>query len=902
MVKKKGSPHAEASQPGANPTKLDGVLRRLLEKSDAQIRREVGRDRRRLDRERKGILEASARLPSGATEAERNAAALIRKARLAELLPHRDLVPVIPDKMKPVRIRAIARFTGNRADLEAMGIEVRSQAQDVFTIVGTQKQLKDLAGKPSCRRLRSPRILFPTVEDACAQAEITAVHSPRAVNPTGFRGNGILVGIIDSPLDVTHHGFQDPAIGGTHDSRVLYYWAQSTHTEDATGTVNRANPPGQTPQQFTNAGALGSRPDFAGLDYGRIYTNDFINSAIGLASPYGTANNQICCEPTKDGEHGTHCAGIAAGSGHVLNWSTNPDHVGAAPLAQIVYVRLEAIWQTLLDTGGSFEDAILDGIRFCLECAQFEGLPIVISVSQGSNFGPHDGSTDFDQARDNWVNSFDNRTLIWSAGNDNDTDGYRKGAVASGNSMDSFTLTVQRAGSMGAIIQTPVWLDIWYTGPELDYRISYGGNDTGWRTAGEQHYNGTVSGRDIEAERDIETAGNLRGIRIYVDNANTTEVYTIELRNPHASKPAAYHAWSGLQGWWAALSGATRDETTLSDTGCGKCILTVGACDKVRPANPVAGEAITLYSGAGPTLDGRIKPEIVSVGGAKNDPTTAANEYDPIWSAASDQSSGYTDKIGTSMSTPLVAGAVACLLDEYHSPAPIGLGVELNQDTVKALLTRYANTLNLNLDPTQPGFVQSERNLYGYGRLRTIGPIDHIIPPVDNDLWVRTADDDYGEVPFTGGCFCHSPDVRVFQAGTTNETTQINWGTTYDVRVTVRNLGIQDAVNAAVRLKYTLPHAAPDHWIPAQNASDNPLEDTSVTVPAMDTVDVVFQWRPEAAELAAPAGTTHFCLLAEVDHVNDPLGYSAPSTGGGAAWSTNIKGTNNVALRNVHIE
>ena len=44
--------------------------------------------------------------------------------------------------------------------------------------------------------------------------------------------------------------------------------------------------------------------------------------------------------------------------------------------------------------------------------------------------------------------------------------------------------------------------------------------------------------------------------------------------------------------------------------------------------------------------------------------------------------------IGTSMATPLVAGAVACLLQEYHSPPPAGLGIELNQDTVKALLTQ----------------------------------------------------------------------------------------------------------------------------------------------------------------------------------------------------------------------
>jgi len=872
--------------------KMDSGMKRLLKRSEADIRKQYAGDKRRLARERKKVEEGTPTLPATASESDRQAVARMRQIQLAGLIPRRDLVAIVPDRLRPLRIRAIVHFTGNRSDLEAMGIEVRTQAQDIFTITGTTRQLKDLVSKPSCQRLRTPKMLFPNVEDAAAQAEITAIHAPRAANPNGFRGNGILVGVIDSPLDVTHNGFCDPAVPGSHDSRVLYYWAQSTHTQgvDAWGNptpVTQANPPGQTPQQFTNAATPGDpRPNFAGLDYGRIYTNDFINTAIGLASPYGTANNQICCEPTKNNEHGTHCAGIAAGSGHVTNWATNPTHIGSAPEANIVYVRIHMnTWADLeLDLGGTFEDALLDGINFCLQAAQFQNMPIVISVSQGSNWGPHNGTSEFDQARDNLINSFNNRSIVWSAGNDNDNDGYRKGTVASGNSIDNFTLTAQR--------NLPMWLDIWYTGPELDYRISHGAGNSGWRTAG-QDYTGAVGGQDIEAERDVEAGGNLKGIRFYMEDASFGDVYTIELRNPHASLAVDYHAWSGLQGWWANLSGPTHNEATLGDTGCGKSILTVGATGKVFPPNPASGDLVTGYSGAGPTIDGRIKPEIVAVGG------TSASE---ITSAASNQNDGYTNMHGTSMATPLVAGAIACLLEEYHTPPPTGLGIELNQDTVKALLTQYANRLNLHLNPSQPGYVAEERNRYGYGRLRMIGPIDHIRPPVDNDVWVRTADDDYGEEPYPGDCIWRAPDVRVFHQGTSNETTNITWGTTYDVRVTVRNLGEQNAVNTTVRLKYALPHTAPNTWFHAEDGSNNKLENTTVNVPAMSSTEVLFSWRPEAAEIGAPAGTTHFCLLAEVDHVNDPLVFSSPAGGGGAAWATNIKGTNNVALRNLHIE
>ena len=107
-------------------------------------------------------------------------------------------------------------------------------------------------------------------------------------------------------------------------------------------------------------------------------------------------------------------------------------------------------------------------------------------------------------------------------------------------------------------------------------------------------------------------------------------------------------------------------------------------------------------------------------------------------------------------------------------------------------------------------------------------------------------------------------------------------------------------MGTTVRLKYTTPHTAPNSWFEAEDAINDKLSQT-VTVNAMNQTEVLFHWRPEAAELNAPAGQTHFCLLAEVDHATDPLTYPAP-TAGGSAWATNIKGSNNVALRNLHIQ
>ena len=248
------------------------------------------------------------------------------------------------------------------------------------------------------------------------------------------------------------------------------------------------------------------------------------------------------------------------------------------------------------------------------------------------------------------------------------------------------------------------------------------------------------------------------------------------------------------------------------------------------------------------------------------------------------------------MATPLVAGSIGLLFEAYDAQ-----GFTLNQDTIKALLTQHANRLNLHLDPAQAGYVAAERNAYGYGRLRMIGPIDEVLPPQDVDVWVRTADDDYGMRPFPGDCFWCAPDIRIFPTGTANETTSIAWGSIYDVRVTVRNLGDNGAVGTVVRIKYALPHTAPNTWFHAEDDMDVDQEQT-VTVPALGQTEVTFRWRPEQAELGAAASVHHFCMLAEVDHVSDPLVFPAPTTAGGDAWSTNIKGINNVALRNLHIQ
>ena len=299
-------------------------------------------------------------------------------------------------------------------------------------------------------------------------AEIDQIHN------VGTRGNGIIVGILDSPLHVRHHAFRDPS-GTQNNTRVKYMWVQDPDSATA---------PGQTPEAyFQDVANHPGSPDFTGLNYGIIYDEAAINTALGLTNTYGTGTNQIAKHPSAtESEHGTHTTGIAAGSGNLDNWATTPVNVGSAPLADIVHVCYR--FSVANVQGGIFEDDILNGLNFILRIANHSGQAVVISNSYGGNLGPHNGQTDFDQARNAILDSFLGRSIVYSAGNDNaiwdlsagkyvDMMGHRKGSVAAATT-ETFTFTPTL---------TDNWLEIWYAGPDLDIRIDHGTNNTGSNTS-----------------------------------------------------------------------------------------------------------------------------------------------------------------------------------------------------------------------------------------------------------------------------------------------------------------------------------------------------------------------------------------------------------------------------------
>ncbi|HRF79984.1 MAG TPA: S8/S53 family peptidase [Flavobacteriales bacterium] len=153
--------------------------------------------------------------------------------------------------------------------------------------------------------------------------------------PQGFDGTGVLFGIIDTGLDITHPDFRDE----NDQTRVYRYWDQVPD-----GSANSPMPYG----------------------YGTQFTREQLNAGgPGLpADPQG---------------HGTAVAGSAVGNG-----LANGRHKGVAPKAEIVVVASRL-------GSPNWAASVADGVRYIFEQADALGMPAVVNISMGSYTGSHDG-------------------------------------------------------------------------------------------------------------------------------------------------------------------------------------------------------------------------------------------------------------------------------------------------------------------------------------------------------------------------------------------------------------------------------------------------------------------------------------------------------------------------------
>ncbi|MCA9625860.1 MAG: S8 family serine peptidase, partial [Myxococcales bacterium] len=181
----------------------------------------------------------------------------------------------------------------------------------------------------------------------------TGASAARVAND--LDGTGVVVGVIDTGIDAAHPDFRN-ADGST---RIAWY-------------MQRQSPAGLHPELEERYGC--TDPDQSPC---AIFSREDIDLALALDPD----------SAPRDGDgHGTHVTSIAAGNGGIMGAKPKPTYVGVAPGATIISVSPAG--------GGGFSDPdIINAARFIFDQAEAMGMPAVVNVSLGSDFGPHDGTS-----------------------------------------------------------------------------------------------------------------------------------------------------------------------------------------------------------------------------------------------------------------------------------------------------------------------------------------------------------------------------------------------------------------------------------------------------------------------------------------------------------------------------
>ncbi len=330
------------------------------------------------------------------------------------------------------------------------------------------------------------------------------------------------------------------------------------------------------------------------------------------------------------GSHGTHVGGIAA------------------------TVAPEALLFDVVRKSGTANT--LQAVSLVFFAGRAHNMPAVANLSFGHHFGPHDG-TDL-LSRGLAARSGPGQIIVAAAGNEGDdnihTDSLAAPMVAGGAQV----IGARVPGGSVTEFTFRLWGD-------LANQFSVLGVPPGWvgrgvlRSGGANvatvwiHNNpaGGVPGRQlvdvsVVAINNVPLPRNL--------------LWGIDVQMPAgAIGNGVYDAWiAEPDSGTVAFAQPTQRALVCEPGNCAE-VITVGSFNSRDPCLPIG--VVTAFSSPGPTLDGRMKPDLVAPGC-------------PIESACCTPfvaGAGVCQKSGTSMSTPHMAGAVALMLQVNPRLTPV---------------------------------------------------------------------------------------------------------------------------------------------------------------------------------------------------------------------------------------
>ena len=579
-----------------------------------------------------------------------------------------------------------------KSGVESLGGHVNTIIGNILTAQVPQDAIMQIAAMQAVDRIKLGVKMRPRNERARVHVKADKVLAGEQPLPRAYTGQNVIVGIIDSGIDWKHEDFRDPA--DSTKSRILYIW-------DQVDSLNDRHP--------------------QGFNYGAEWTRADIEDEID-GTPAGIVRHKD--SDASAGGHGTHVSGTAAGN------------LGLAPGADIIVVGLDFEAST----------SVVDAVHYIFTKAEKLGRPAVINASLGTHMGPHDGTSAESQAIDLFLQEKPGRIFCAAAGNEGSDYIHYGGFQLS----DTPNWNYYLADPYGQDNST--FLEMYFVIPNkylatisLSFAADSSDNkamqplkflkQTQWQTVEQILDNGF---EDVFLYANGDTAGIVT-VQASPLGANTTELYVLiidyatldeegyavsgmEMWRLYSKGTGVFHAW--MEGsmtipdpaeWGIRVDDQYKpadNEYTVGMPGDGIKVITVGASvnrksymdmngnEQPPPSEQPSVGALAAFSSHGPTVDNRLKPEIVAPGENVISALSSDIEADPAVVVADGKHQAMS---GTSMATPVATGAIALLLQKNPG---------LTIDQVRSILFR-----NTTKDEFTGQHGALPNNLWGYGKL-----------------------------------------------------------------------------------------------------------------------------------------------------------------------------------------
>jgi len=505
-------------------------------------------------------------------------------------------------------------------------------AGDIASITGNAASLSYLIDQKiiSYAELNKPRI-SPMNDTMLVRNRIKPVKLGAAPLTQAYDGTGIVLGFIDTGIDVAHNDFKD-AQGNT---RIKFLW-----------------------DQVATAGSTAPGP----FNYGMEWTETQINA------------NQCTHSDMPYYGHGTHVSGIGAGNG-----LASGRHEGCAPKADIVMVAVNF---------NSSGPVTADAVHYIFDKATLLGKPCVINASLGDYYGSHDGTNLEAKLIENMLINTPGRVMVAAAGNA----GYIKyhvktqavGADTSFSWLSNGTndLDYWFYGDSNQVKNLQISVGANRNSFTNLGRIPFKNYNYGLTTV--KHDTLKHNGNRIGIVHNSSSINNYGVYELYLRISADTAgmLWRIETKGA-----GTHHAWNfdfvstglpTLMQYPQMVHHLMPDTmySMVSSYQCSDEVITVAnyvnlnryydVNDSLRVLPETAGE-LAWSSSSGPTRDGRVKPDISATGHAVFSSLVSGMQASQIANNAQTVAQGSMHVIGggTSASSPVVAGLAALYLQAH---------------------------------------------------------------------------------------------------------------------------------------------------------------------------------------------------------------------------------------------